>query len=220
MPHTHGRRVSRRCRTGFGGDTSRVGMHAFDEEAFVPADRAALRAWLRRNHGASSGIWVMYPKLHSGVPGPTYDDIVEEALCFGWIDSVVHRTDDPALTSIRITPRRPGSIWARSNRERVKRLTELGRMSPAGLAAVERAKADGSWRLLADVEDHVIRKDLAKAFDATPGSREAFAAFPASTQEQLLYWCYSAKQEKTRTRRIQEVVRAATVGALPGKGKR
>lgn len=186
-----------------------------DRERIQPASRAELRRWLQRHHADSPGVWVLRPKVRSDIPGPTYEELVEEALCFGWIDSVVRPVPEPGLTSQYISPRKPGSIWAKTNKARLERLFADGRMAPAGIAVVERAKADGSWTLLDDVEGHVIAPDLAAAFTATPGSREQFEALSVSVQERALYWIYSVKRPATRAAHIAEVVEAASRGTYP-----
>lgn len=152
-------------------------------------------------------MWVLYPKKHSGLPGPRYSDLVEEALCFGWIDGVVRSVPLDGMTSIRLSPRRPGSVWAQSNHARVAAMEAAGLMTEAGRAAVERAKRDGSWGLLKAVESDVIEGDLAAALDASPGRREAFFALPRSRRQQLLYGLYSAKRAATREKRLMELVR-------------
>jgi len=186
-----------------------------DRESIQPRSRAELRRWLQRHHADSAGVWVVHPKVRSGIDGPTYNDIVEEALCFGWIDSVVHPMDAPGLTSQYLSPRKADSIWAKTNKARIARLIESGAMTPAGAAVIERAKADGSWTLLDDVEAHVIAPDLAAAFKAHPGSRKKFEALPASVQERALYWCYSVKRPATRAHHIAAVVEAALAGTYP-----
>lgn len=180
-----------------------------DSDSIRPRNRAVLRTWLERHHDSSTGVWVDYPKVRSGIAGLTYEEIVEEALCFGWIDSVVRKLDEPGRKSLRLTPRKAGSIWAKSNRERVERLIASGQMTPAGQRIVDAARQDGSWQLLVDVEAHVIAPDLDAALARHRGARRAFEAYPKSQIEQLLYWCYSAKRPETRAQRVQEVARAA-----------
>ena len=186
-----------------------------ERERIQPASRAELRQWLRQHHVDSPGVWVVHPKVRSGIAGPGYEDLAEEALCFGWIDSVVHPVPAPGLTSQYISPRKAGSIWARTNRVRLERLFAAGLMEPAGIAVVDRAKADGSWTLLDDVEDHVIAPDLADAFAAVPGSRRKFEELSETVQERALYWIYSMKRPATRAAHIAEVVEAAGRGTYP-----
>lgn len=182
------------------------GMGIANREVLRPASRVEWRAWLAEHHADSPGVWVEYPKVRSGLPGPTYDDLVEEALCFGWIDSVVRKTGVEGIKCMQVSPRQPGSIWAKTNKVRLQRLEHDGMLTPAGTAVIARAKSDGSWMLLDDVEAEVIADDLARAFRAVHGSSAAFQALPASRRQQLLYWVYSAKRPATRAQRITAVV--------------
>jgi uncharacterized protein YdeI (YjbR/CyaY-like superfamily) len=114
------------------------------EGTFYARDRGAWRAWLEANHATAAEVWLLFYKRHTAEPCVTLDEAVEEAMCFGWVDSLLRRIDD-RRHKLRFTPRKPGGQWAQSNKDRVERLTAEGRMAPAGLAAVEAAKADGSW---------------------------------------------------------------------------
>ena len=119
-----------------------------------PADRAAWRGWLEANHTTSTGVWLAYFRKGRG-PRVDYPEGVEEALCFGWIDSVAGKLDEDR-TLLWYSPRRPASGWARPNKERVVRLIGEGLMTPAGLAAIDEAKRRGTWTLLDDVEDLIV----------------------------------------------------------------
>jgi len=174
----------------------------------APASRAEWRSWLAAHHGDSDGAWVVVAKKHPGAPGPTYEEAVEEALCFGWIDSRMHRLDDRRYEQW-FSPRRPGSIWSQSNKARVGRLQRAGLMAPAGLAKVEAAMGDGSWELLDRVEALAMPGDLAGALAVVPGAAEGFAAMAASLRKQYLYWVLSAKRHQTRAARVAAVVAAA-----------
>jgi uncharacterized protein YdeI (YjbR/CyaY-like superfamily) len=179
-----------------------------------PHDRAAWRSWLEANHATSPGVWLAVGKKGNAVTSLTYEDAVEEALCFGWIDSTVNRLDGDRFKQL-LTPRRPGSTWSRSNKERVARLIEKGRMTPAGVAPVEAAKADGSWNMLDDVEELIVPPDLAAALEGCPGAAARFEALNDSLKKQLLYWIASAKRPDTRERRVAKTVRAAIEGRAP-----
>lgn len=179
-----------------------------------PGDRAAWRAWLAENHDASTGVWLAVGKKGNTVTALTYDDAVEEALCFGWIDSVVRRLDDDRFKQL-FTPRKPASIWARSNKARVERLIAEGLMTEAGLAAIERAKANGSWTTLDDVEALVVPADLAVALCDVPGAAEGFEALSESSRKMALYWIAEAKRPETRAGRIEQTVAAAAQGRAP-----
>jgi len=171
-------------------------------------DRADLRAWLAANHATSPPVLLAIGKKGTSVTSLTYEDAVEEGLCFGWIDSTTHTLDTDRMT-VLFSRRKPGSTWSRSNKERVERLAAEGRMAPAGLAAVAAAKANGAGSGLDDVEALVVPEDLAVALAADPGARRAWEAASASQRKMSLYWIGSAKRQETRSRRVSEVVRAA-----------
>lgn len=173
-----------------------------------PLTRAAWRAWLEAHHARDSGIWLVYFKKASGQPRVPYADAVEEALCFGWVDSTQRKLDDDR-SMLYFAPRKKGSGWSKVNKARIERLMADGRMAPAGLAKIEAAKADGSWELLDAVEALKIPDDLARAFDAYPGSRQHFEAFPPSAKRALLGWIVLAKRPETRAKRVDETARLA-----------
>jgi uncharacterized protein YdeI (YjbR/CyaY-like superfamily) len=177
-------------------------------EVYVP-DRAAWRAWLEENAGTSRGIWLVYDK------GPgrrlSYPEIVEEALCFGWVDGQSRPLDD-RQAMIRVTPRNPRSNWSRVNKERIERLTAAGAMTPAGLAVVEAAKERGTWTALDQVEDGVEPDDLRAALDAVPAARREWDAFPRSARRAILEWVGSAKRPETRAARVTATVSEAAEG--------
>lgn len=180
-------------------------LPAEQREVVRPRDRAEWRAWLERNHATSAGVMLAVAKKDAKRPGVTYDEGVEEALAFGWIDSTSRALDDDAF-GVTMGPRKRGSQWARSNKERVARLTAEGRMAPAGLAAVEAAKADGSWTALDDVEALVVPPDLAEALAADPVAQANWDAFPDSARKTSLYWVAGAKRPETRQKRIARTV--------------
>lgn len=170
--------------------------------------------WLEAHHATSQGVWLAVGKKGGTRTSLTYDQAVEEALTFGWIDSTVNRLDEHRFRQL-FTPRRPGGTWARSNKQRVERLLAQGRMHPAGIAAIEAAKADGSWTLLDDIDAMKLPADLADALANDDSAAAGFERLPDSAKKQLLYWISQAKRPETRTRRIQATVAAATDGRLP-----
>jgi uncharacterized protein YdeI (YjbR/CyaY-like superfamily) len=173
------------------------------------ADRAGWRTWLSEHAAGSTGIWLVYEK------GPgrrlSYDDIVEEALCFGWIDSLP-RTIDDTRAMLYVAPRKPSSSWSRVNKQRVERLIAAGAMTPDGLAVVESARASGTWNALDRVEDGVEPDDLAAALDAVPSARQEWDAFPRSARRAILEWVDGAKRPETRARRVAAAVAQAAEG--------
>lgn len=185
-----------------------------DRPFVEPSSRQEWRKWLEANHAASTGAWVGVGKKGGRVTSLTYDDAVEEALCFGWIDSTVNRIDDHRFRQL-FTPRKPRSSWALSNKARVAHLIAEGRMTPAGMAVVEAAERDGSWDLLEDVENLVMPADLEAALAEEPGAAAGFARLPESQRKMALYWVQSAKRPETRARRLAETVRASLEGRSP-----
>lgn len=176
-----------------------------------PASRAEWREWLQRSHADVTGIWLAVGKKGNQVTTLTYDDAVEEALCFGWIDSVVHKLDDDRFRQL-FTPRKPRSTWSLLNKQRVERLIAAGQMTPAGMAAIEVAKANGSWESLDHVDAMTMPDDLSQALAAVTGASEGFSALSASRQRQALYWIGTAKRDETRRSRVEKVVSAAAEG--------
>ena len=179
-------------------------MVAGDREQIEPADRSKWRSWLAAHHAMSPGEWVVLDTSRDP-PGLTLDDAVEEALCFGWIDSTLRRLGD-GRRALLFTPRRPRSTWARSNKRRVERMVAEGQMTTAGLAVIERAKADGSWAALDDVDALKIPGDLLAALAAEPAALAGFEALAPSKRKSALWWISSARTTRTRARRIEETV--------------
>jgi uncharacterized protein YdeI (YjbR/CyaY-like superfamily) len=190
-------------------------MAEFDAPEVTAKDRAQWRRWLQRNHDKVDRAWLVMGKKGAGVPSPTYEEAVEEALCFGWIDSTMRPIDERCYRQL-YSRRKPTSTWAKTNKERVERLIREGRMAEAGLAAIEAAKANGSWSSLDRIEALEEPPDLATALDANPTARRHFDAFPASVRKQLLWWVESAKRPETRAKRIAETVDLAARNERPG----
>jgi len=173
--------------------------------------REAWRSWLEEHHATDTGVWLASWKATTGRPRPSYEESVEEALCFGWIDSKGRALDDER-TLLWFAPRRPGSGWSRPNKERIERLERAGRLADAGRRVIERAKQDGSWTLLDAVEDLVVPDDLARAFAERPGARGHWESFPRSAKRSILEWIVQAKRAETRMRRVTETADAAQRG--------
>ena len=171
-------------------------------ERVLVHDRQELRAWLSENHTTSPGIWLITFRKVTGKPRPVIGDVVEELLCFGWIDSKLVQIDE-AQTMLLCTPRSPKSHWSRINKERVNRLTEQGLMQPRGLEAVTIAKANGNWDFLDAIDSLEEPADLAKALDSSAEARSHWDAFPASYRKNILYWILTAKRPETRAARIE-----------------
>lgn len=181
------------------------------KDVLVPTSRADWRSWLDSKPDRVDGLWVVYRKKSSDIDGPVYDDLIEEALCFGWIDSKVRRVDDDRVIQW-YSPRRPGGLWSALNKRRIQRLVSTGLMSARGQAAIDAAKADGSWSQLDDVDALVVPADLEEALAAAPGAKSAYEALADSTKRQYLWWIHSAKRPATRAGRIEETIEQLTSG--------
>lgn len=184
-------------------------MSRLDDAPHVHADdRATWRAWLEANHASSRGAWLVAWRASSARIGLDYEAAVQEALCVGWVDSTGGRVDDER-GRLYFAPRKPRSVWAASNKLRVERLISDGRMAPAGLAAIERAKANGSWEVLDSVERLEVPPDLAAALEAQPPAAANFAAFSPSARKMALAWVAQARRPETRDARIRAIAEAA-----------
>jgi uncharacterized protein YdeI (YjbR/CyaY-like superfamily) len=161
---------------------------------------AELRAWFTAHHDQPEGIWLVTYRKSVPQRYVSAQEVLDEALCFGWMDGARRKVDDQRTMQL-LSPRR-AEHWARSYKDRVVLLTREGRMHPAGLAAVERAKANGGWTLMDDVDALVCPDDLLEAFDACPPAARNFAAFPPSAQRQILRWIKLAKTPETRAKRV------------------
>jgi uncharacterized protein YdeI (YjbR/CyaY-like superfamily) len=181
------------------------------KDVIMPASRAEWRSWLDAHPDRTEGIWVVFRKPTSSLEGPMYQDMVEEALCFGWIDSLTRRVDDDR-TIQWYSPRRKGGVWARSNKDRIERLVAQGLMTERGQTVIDAAQADGSWSQYDDAEAMVIHPDLAVALASEPAARDAYETQSDSQKKQDLWWIYSAKRPETRANRIIQLMSRLTEG--------
>lgn len=176
-----------------------------DAPRLQPADRAAWRRWLDANHATSRGVWLVMWRPSAGARTDLdYEAAIEEALCFGWVDATAGKVDDER-TRLYFAPRKPRSGWAATNKARVERLIADGRIAPPGLAAIERAKANGSWTVYDSVERLEVPVDLSAALAAVPPAAANFAAFPPSARKQMLAWVALAVRSVTRAERIARI---------------
>ncbi|WP_066954109.1 YdeI/OmpD-associated family protein [Streptomyces lushanensis] len=172
--------------------------------SFESAD--AFETWLARHHDSSSGLWLKLRKKAPGVVALDYAQALDVALCHGWIDGQKAALDDSFWLQ-RFTPRRAGSKWSKINRDKVAALTEQGRMRPAGLAEVERAKADGRWEAAYDgMKAARVPDDLTAALAGTPAAAEFFESLDGRNRYAILYRIQDAKKADTRARRIEKFV--------------
>ncbi|MCA0361686.1 MAG: YdeI/OmpD-associated family protein [Armatimonadetes bacterium] len=173
--------------------------------------RAEWRAWLQEHHTQTESIWLVRYKQAVREKSVSYDEIVEEALCFGWIDSRPARLDDER-TMLLISPRKPKSVWSALNKSRLPALIESGLMAEPGFASIREAQANGSWDALAEVDDKNPPSDLMDGFSDQPAALTQFQSFPPSAQRGIIQWIVLAKTLETRERRISETVRLAGLG--------
>ena len=179
------------------------------EPSIHPLSREAWREWLRDNHQQTTGVWLVSFKKGTGKPRFDYDAAVEEALCFGWIDSKPNKLD-AERTLLWFAPRKPGTGWSRPNKLRIEKMTAAGLMADAGLRKVEQARRDGSWTKLDAVEELQIPEDLDEALQKLPPAMENFSAFPRSAKRGILEWIANAKTAETRAKRVGETARLAS----------
>jgi uncharacterized protein YdeI (YjbR/CyaY-like superfamily) len=181
----------------------------------VPRDELPVRpfaspeewdAWLAANHDSSDGLWVKIAKKASGVASVAYPEVLEVALSYGWIDGQ-RKALDATWFLQKFTPRRARSRWSRINRDKATALIEAGRMKPAGLREVERARADGRWDAAYESPRNIgVPEDLQRELDADPAAAEFFAALDGQNRYAILYRLQDAKRAETRARRLREFV--------------
>ncbi|WP_019507833.1 YdeI family protein [Pleurocapsa sp. PCC 7319] len=179
-----------------------------DRPQFTAKTRQEWRNWLKDNHAKSEGIWLVTYKKNSGISYLPYNDIVEEALCFGWIDSLPRKLDEQR-TMLYVSPRKDQSNWSKANKDRVAKLLKQGLMTPPGIEKVNMAKVDGSWSFLDDVEALILPDDLLQALAQNPIAEKYFTAFPPSVKRGILEWIKNAKRFPTREKRISKTVELA-----------
>ncbi|MEZ5012722.1 MAG: YdeI/OmpD-associated family protein [Chitinophagales bacterium] len=176
--------------------------------AIAASDRKVWRKWLEKNHAKEEKVWLILFRQSGETPSVTYPEAVEEALCFGWIDSVKNTRDAKSAYQY-FAKRKPKSVWSKSNRERVEKLIAAGQMTESGMALIELAKKTGTWEALVEVEQNIIPEDLQIALQKNKKAQKYFTAFPPSSRRIILEWIRQAKKQETRKKRIAETVRLA-----------
>ena len=186
-----------------------------DAEILAFPTQAKFRAWLDKNHSKAPAVWVKFAKKASGIRSVNYQEALEVALCYGWIDGLVRRLDDDFYIQ-RFTPRRAKSKWSKINRDKVEALIVAGKMKPAGLAEVERAKADGRWNAAYDSPSRVtVPDDLVAAFKENPKAKRFFETLNSTNRYAVLYRIHDAKKPETRARRIAQFIEKLNEGRKP-----
>jgi len=174
------------------------------------------RSWLEKNHDTKKEVWLIFYKKHTGKPNVTYDEAVEEALCFGWIDSIIKRIDDEKFAR-RFTPRKPNSKWSESNKKRATKMINEGKMTRAGLELVSQAKKCGEWNKACPLrKSFAIPKYFKEALKSNEKASSNFSNLNASYRRQCIGWVDSAKKEETRKRRLAEAIRVLEKGEKLG----
>ena len=183
-----------------------------DDDAIAFATAADWEAWLEANHAVSDGLWVKIAKKRTGIESVRYPEVLDTALCFDWIDALRRPLDEKWFLQ-RFTPRRARSRWSRINREKAEQLTAGGRMRPAGLAEVERARADGRWEAAyAGQKTIAVPEDLQRELDARPEAKAFFAGLSSQNRYAILYRLQDAKRPETRARRLAKFVAMLEAG--------
>ena len=185
-----------------------------DLDLFYPKTRQEWRDWLIENHDKKQSVWLQYYKKKSAFPTVEYGDAVEEALCFGWIDSKSKPIDDEKFMQF-FSKRKPNSVWSKVNKEKIERLIQQGLMTQAGYDVIEKAKQNGSWTILDEAEALIIPPDLEEAFAQKPNAKDYFLNLSRSDKRNILQWLVLAKRTETRQNRINEIVSLAADSQKP-----
>ena len=180
-----------------------------EENSFYAKDLMAWRGWLAKNHHQKDFVWLILFKKNSETPSVSLQDAIEEALCYGWIDSKPNKRDAQSYY-LFFAQRKPKSVWSRINKEKVKRLLAEGRIQKAGLQKIEQAKEDGSWDVLNEIEELIMPEDLMLALKKNKTAYNFFDAFPPGVKKGIYQWIISAKKAETRASRIETTVRLAS----------
>ncbi len=183
-------------------------------DTFYPRNREEWRQWLEINHREVDAIWLIYFKKNSGIDSVSYSDAVEEALCFGWIDSKVKRIDNLSHKQY-FCKRKAKSVWSKINKERVGMLIEKGLMRESGFEIIEKAKMNGNWNMLDAVDDLIPSDELTSNLKNNPDAELFFNNLPNSTKKTLLQWLAMAKLAETKTKRINEIIENSKKYQLP-----
>tara|TARA_A100000171_G_scaffold29254_1_gene27381 strand:+ start:415 stop:996 length:582 start_codon:yes stop_codon:yes gene_type:complete len=183
-------------------------------ETFCPKSRAEWREWLAKNHTSEQSVWLVYFRTSTKVASLTWSEAVDEALCFGWIDSTKKTIDEERYMQY-FSKRKPNSMWSRVNKEKVAQLIQNNQMTQAGLASIETAKQNGSWTFLDEIEALVIPEDLKVALAHHKGATDYFDGLSKSAKKILLHWVISAKRTETRQKRVSEIAENANENLKP-----
>lgn len=185
-------------------------------ECFYPSNRQQWREWLHENHDKKQSVWLTHYKMKSSMPTISWSEAVDEALCFGWIDSKAKPIDEEKYMQF-FSKRKAISTWSKVNKEKVQKLIDEGSMTQAGSESIEIAKQNGSWTILDEVEALIMPNDLEKEFKTKPGSKEFFLSLSKSVRKSILQWLVLAKKQETRQKRIREIAELAAHNLKPNQ---
>ncbi|MCL3782666.1 hypothetical protein EMN47_19955 [Prolixibacteraceae bacterium JC049] len=183
-------------------------------ETFHPSSKAEWRDWLTKNHDKAHSVWLIFNKVATGNVNLTWSEAVDEALCFGWIDSVKRSIDSEKYMQY-FGRRKPSSTWSKVNKDKIEKLTAEGLMCEAGIRSVEIAQQNGNWSILDDVENLILPDDLEEQMAKYPDSKIFFSSLNKAMKKGLLSWIVLAKREETRKKRIKEIIESTKKGELP-----
>jgi uncharacterized protein YdeI (YjbR/CyaY-like superfamily) len=189
-------------------------MEKLETEIFCPTNQQDWRQWLQKNHRIKQSVWLVYYKKNSNKSSINWSQAVDEALCFGWIDSTAKAIDQEKYIQF-FCKRKPKSNWSKINKVKVEQLIAAKLMTPAGYESIEVAKQNGSWNILDDVEELRTPEDLEEAFKARPGSKDFFSSLSKSTRKSMLQWIVLAKKSETRQKRIHIIAESAAKKVKP-----
>lgn len=177
-------------------------------KAYHARNRKEWRKWLEKNHKKEQSVWLIIYHKASEIKSVYYDEAVEEAICFGWIDSIAHKRDAKSKYQF-FAQRKPKSNWSKANKQRAEKMIAAGFMTETGQSLITLAKKTGTWEALTAVQNSVIPDDLLKLLNKNKKALKNFMAFPPSSKRIILEWILNAKKTETRTKRIEETIRLA-----------
>ncbi|WP_407484803.1 YdeI/OmpD-associated family protein [Elizabethkingia miricola] len=189
-------------------------MHNKEIETYCPKSQTDWRQWLKKNHQSKQSVWLIFHTKKSNVPSLSWSDAVDEALCFGWIDSTRKKINNISFMQF-FSKRKLKSNWSKINKEKVQQLIDSKRMTKQGYESVEIAKQNGYWTILDEIEEVIIPEDLEIAFKKYNGSKDYFLSLSKSTRKVILSWIILVGKQETRQKRIEEVVESATLNLKP-----
>ena len=193
-----------------------VEMPKKEIETYCPKSQTDWRLWLEKNHHSKQSVWLVYFKFSTKIASISWSEAVDEALCFGWIDST-KKTIDKERYMQYFSKRKPNSTWSKINKEKVVKLIQNNLMTKAGFASIETAKQNGTWTIMDDVENLVIPEDLRIALNNHENAMEFFLSQTKSTKKAMLHWVIVAKRSETRKKRITEIARLAAKEIRPNQ---